>query len=89
MQTIHFNTGAAYSTALQRITATLHDDRVVTFYDHDRQIDGEFKLPGDDFSAAVVMNAYLNNIAKGTKRSLEDGYIVSCNGIYFGLEVAA
>lgn len=73
MTTIHFNTGRKYTVNGQRITATLHDDMNVTFFDHDRMIDGEFKLCGDRFDCSVVLRAYDNSIAKSTVRSWEDG----------------
>lgn len=82
MTTIQFNTGRMYTDQGQRITATLHVDGVVTFYDHDRMIDGEFKLCGDRFNAAIVLNAYDNNIAQGTRRSREDMHSGGCNATF-------
>ena len=73
MKTIEFNTGRKYTAEGQVIKATLHDDRVVTFFDHSRLIDGEFKLCGDRFDQQVVMDAYDNGIALGTQRSWLDG----------------
>ena len=58
MKTIHFNTGRKYTANGQRISATLHDDGQVTFYDHDRGIYGEFALGDRPFNAAYVMSAY-------------------------------
>jgi hypothetical protein len=75
MQTITFNTGRKYTAEGQVITATLHDDGVVTFFDHSRMIDGEFKLCGSRFDQSVVMRAYDNNIAKNTMRSWQDGML--------------
>lgn len=80
MKTITFNTGRKYTANGQRITATLHADRVVTFHDHDRMIDGEFKLCGDRFDQAVVLHAYDRNIASNTRRSWVDAFQVGgCN----------
>ena len=85
MSTIHFNTGRLYTEAGQRITATLHDDNVVTFMDHSRGVDGEFKLCGRRFDESIVMNAYDHNISKGTLRSRTDGmYRGGCNAEYVG-----
>lgn len=72
MKTIRFNTGRGYTLDGQRITATLHEDWVVTFYDHDRMIDGEFKPCGNKFDQSIVMHAYDHNIAKSTSRSWAD-----------------
>lgn len=81
--TIHFNTKRLYTALGQRITATLHPDMVVTFWDHDRGIDGEFKLCGKRFDQAVVMHAYDHNIAQSTKRSWQDGLLsTGCNAKY-------
>jgi len=46
---IQFNTGRKYTAAGQRIVAILHEDDVVTFYDNDRMIAGEFKMEFPDF----------------------------------------
>ncbi len=81
-KTIQFNTGRKYTAQGQIIKATLHDDGVVTFMDHSRGVDGEFKLCGDRFDQAVVMHAYDHNIAKGTLRSHQDGmYRGACNAL--------
>jgi len=76
MKTIHFNTGRKYTTNGQRITATLHDDGIVTFYDHDRMIDGEFAMAAfpyaQDLTWAEVMAAYDGGIGLGTQRSFLD-----------------
>lgn len=74
MPTLRFNTGRKYTALGQRITATMHADRVVTFWDHDRGVDGEFKLCGE-FTQAAVMNAYDHNIASSTKRSWSDAML--------------
>jgi hypothetical protein len=38
METISFNTGRRYTAEGQFIVATLHDDKVVTFFDHSRGV---------------------------------------------------
>lgn len=82
---IRFNTGRLYTKFGQRITATLHDDGVVTFHDHDRMVDGEFKLYGDRFDKSVVMHAYDLNIAKQTQRSWQDAMMEDgCNSEWEG-----
>jgi len=85
-KTIKFNTGRQYTAEGQVIVATLHDDGVVTFFDHSRGIDGEFKLADVDkhfaqvFSDRTVMNAYDRNIYQSTNRSRTDSmYRDSCN----------
>jgi hypothetical protein len=83
MTTITFNTGRKYTVHGQRITATLHDDGVVTFWDHDRHIDGEFEL-GDGkyyrFTQQTVLAAYDAGDYTGTTRSSRDGMgIGGCN----------
>jgi hypothetical protein len=75
MKTIAFNTGRKYTAEGQFIKATLHDDGVVTFFDHSRGIDGEFKLCGSRFDQQIVMDAYDHNIAKNTSRSWADGML--------------
>lgn len=84
--TIHFNTKRQYTKHGQRITATLHDDGVVTFHDHDRMITGEFKMPENErFDQDTVMVHYDHNIAKQTARSHRDAfYADSVNGKYDG-----
>lgn len=72
MKTIRFNTGRNYTAHGQRIVATLHNDNVVTFADHDRCINGEFKLGDKIFNNATVMSAYDFNDYTETKRSWED-----------------
>jgi hypothetical protein len=73
-KTIHFNTGRKYTAHGQRITATLHDDGVVTFFDHDRMVDGQFEMTHfDTFGAALVQWKYDRYHAPNTKRSFEDG----------------
>jgi hypothetical protein len=72
-KTLSFNTGRKYTSAGQRIVATLYEDtQTVTFMDHDRGVDGEFKLAGD-FTIAAIMNAYDNYIARSTAQSFADG----------------
>lgn len=85
MKTIHFNTGRKYTANGQRITATLHDDNVVTFWDHDRGVDGQFTLYCAPFDRATVMNMYDSHAAKGTQRSWADGMLRSgCNSTWEG-----
>jgi len=81
MQTIQFNTGRKYTADGQIITATLHDDGVVTFMDHSRGIDGEFKLGQHcSFNQTEVMHWYDSGMAQGTRRSFADGmYQDGCN----------
>jgi hypothetical protein len=74
MQTIVFNTGRKYAAEGQVIVATLHDDGVVTFFDHSRGVDGEYKLDmAFLFSAENVMKNYDSGNAKNTQRSWKDG----------------
>ena len=74
MKTIKFNTGRKYTAKGQRITATLHDDGVVTFFDHDRGIDGMFKLGQHcSFNETEVMHWYDSGNAHSTRRSWADG----------------
>lgn len=84
MKTITFNTQRRYTVFGQRITATLHDDNVVTFFDHDRMIDGEFRLGVHcSFDQTEVMHWYDSNMAQGTKRSWQDGMLRNgCNATY-------
>ena len=84
--TIHFNTGRLYTAHKQRITATQHDDGVITFMDHDRMVDGEFMLGyGEVFDQRTVMNAYDNYRAPNTSRSWADGLQRGgCNTKYEG-----
>jgi hypothetical protein len=79
--TIEFNTRRKYTAAGQIIRATLHDDGVVTFMDHSRGIDGEFKLPMHcQFNETEVMHWYDNGMARSSMRSREDGmYRGGCN----------
>lgn len=73
-RTIEFNTGRKYTAEGQFVKATLHDDGVVTFMDHSRGIDGEFKLGLHcSFNETEVMHWYDSGTARGTKRSWEDG----------------
>jgi hypothetical protein len=72
--TIHFNTGRKYTVFGQRITATLHDDGVVTFFDHDRKVDGQFRLGLHcSFNQVEVMHWYDSYNAPGATRSWTDG----------------
>jgi len=74
MKTIRFNTKRKYTAAGQRIVATLHDDGVVTFFDHDRMVDGEFEARFEaEFNQATIMDAYDHYRAPGTARSRADG----------------
>lgn len=83
MKTISFNTGRKYSAEGQRIVATLHDDGVVTFFDHDRYVDGQFKLGEHcSFNETEVMHWYDSGFAKGTQRSWQDGMMSDgCNAL--------
>jgi len=80
MKTIKFNTGRKYTAEGQFIVATLHDDNVITFMDHSRGIDGQFKVsdPGL-FSQAIIMGAYDHHEYDNTSRSWADG--MTRNGI--------
>jgi hypothetical protein len=72
--TIHFNTGRKYTAQGQRITATLHDDGVVTFWDHDRKVDGRFVMPTHcRLNEVEVMHWYDSGMAGGDGRSWADG----------------
>jgi hypothetical protein len=74
MQTITFNTGRKYTARGQRIVATLHDDGVVTFMDHDRNVDGEFKLGQHcQFNQTEVLHWYDSGMARNSRRSWADG----------------
>lgn len=75
-RTIHFNTGRKYTVHGQRITATLHDDGVVTFYDHDRSVDGQYTPdPQDEFTRSQVMFYYDQGLTPNTERSWRDGLL--------------
>jgi hypothetical protein len=74
MTTIRFNTGRGYTSSGQRIVATLHDDGIVTFMDHDRGISGEYwKSDRDSFDAANVMDHYDSGDYTSGRRSWADG----------------
>jgi hypothetical protein len=76
MQTIEFNTHRKYTAQGQIIKATLHDDGVVTFFDHSRSIDGEFKLGLHcTFDKTEVMHWYDSGMTTGTRRSWSDGML--------------
>jgi len=70
--TIHFNTGRLYTAHKQRITATQHDDGVITFMDHDRMIPGEL-VWGRAFTAVAILAAYDAGDYKNTARAMNDG----------------
>lgn len=73
-KTIHFNTGRKYTIHGQRITATLHDDGEVTYWDHDRQVHGSFTLPLHcSFDQTEVMHWYDSGMAQGGTRAWQDG----------------
>jgi hypothetical protein len=73
-KTIAFNTGRKYTASGQPITATLHDDGIVTFMDHARHIDGEFRSLGNiEFGSRMVMDMYDAGTYGSTKRSRDDG----------------
>lgn len=75
-KTIEFNTGRKYTAQGQFIKATLHDDGVVTFFDHGRGIDGEFRLGLHcSFNQTEIMHWYDSGNAQGTRRSWEDGML--------------
>lgn len=72
-KTIHFNTKRMYSKLGQRISATLHDHGVVTFWDHDRMIDGQFTVLDDVFfNQGSVMSEYDGGRYKNTQQSWLD-----------------
>lgn len=73
-KTIHFNTGRSYTVHGQRITATLYEDGMVTFWDHDRAIDGEFELGQHcQFNQVEVMHWYDAGTYGHSLRSFQDG----------------
>ena len=84
MKTIFFNTGAQYTANGQRITATLHDDGVVTFHDHDRMVTGEFECKDAAlFTQGGVLAMYLHNKAPQSRRSHADAfYVGGCNNVF-------
>lgn len=76
IKTIQFNTGRKYTAEGQIITATLYADGIVTFMDHSRLIDGEFKLPLHcTFNQIEVMHHYdaVTYAYTSTSRSRADG----------------
>jgi hypothetical protein len=79
-KTIEFNTGRMYTAEGQFIKATLHDDGVVTFFDHSRGVDGQFVLGKHcTFDKTEVMHWY-NGGVRGTARSWADGMMKGgCN----------
>lgn len=80
-RTIEFNTHRKYTAAGQIIRATLHDDGIVTFFDHSRHIDGEFEMGQiSKFGEALVMRHYDNGAYTSTLRSSRDGMMSGgCN----------
>jgi hypothetical protein len=73
-KTIEFNTGRKYTAEGQFVKATLHDDGVVTFFDHSRGVDGEFKINDPlMFGQSVVMYWYDSGKAQSSSRSWADG----------------
>jgi hypothetical protein len=76
MKTIEFNTGRKYTAEGQVVRATLHDDGVITFMDHSRMIDGEFKNLGNtEFGPRMVMDMYDAGTYRSSKRSRDDGML--------------
>jgi hypothetical protein len=81
MTTIHFNTGRKYTVYGQRISATIYrDELVVTFYDHDRMIDGEIEIGSpalwdmnEEQAASLVLRNYDRGSYQSTERSRRDG----------------
>lgn len=84
MQSIHFNTGRKYSVHGQRISATLHDDGVCTFWDHDRMVDGEI-FGVVNFGPGDVLHCYDAGRYSSSTRSWQDGMLRGgCNSVYAG-----
>jgi hypothetical protein len=83
-RTIYFNTGRKYTIHGQRITATCRDNKIVTFYDHDRMIDGQFELGRHcSFNQIEVMHWYDSGNYKATMLSREDGLMKGgCNTVF-------
>ncbi len=79
-KTITFNTGRKYTAEGQKITATLHADNQVTFWDSSREITGEFEcfLP-DFFCRDDVMHAYDGNHYNDSSRAWADSKHGGCN----------
>jgi hypothetical protein len=76
LQTISFNTGRMYSALGQRIVATLYDDGIVTFMDHDRGIDGYFRLGQHcRLTETEVMHWYDSGTCQSSARSWSDGMV--------------
>jgi len=76
MKTIEFNTGRKYTSEGQFIKATLHDDGIVTFFDHSRGVDGEFKLGLHcSFDKTEIMHWYDSGNAQGSSRAWADGML--------------
>lgn len=92
-KTIHFNTKRQYTAHGQRITATYrpHNEAedqggTVTFWDHDRSVDGEFDIALEVFfNQGTVMSEYDGGRYKHTSRSHADGmYRGAYNAEYKG-----
>lgn len=81
MKTITFNTGRKYTAEGQVIKATLHEDGIVTFFDHSRSIDGQFAILDDVFfNKETIMSEYDAGRYKSTQQSRQDGmYRGGCN----------
>lgn len=85
-KTIHFNTKRQYTAKGQRVTATLHEGGIVTFWDHDRHIDGEFAILDDVFfNQGTIMSEYDGGRYKSTTLSWSNGMQVNgINAVYKG-----
>ena len=73
MKTIEFNTGRLYTAEGQIIKATLYPSGEVTFFDHSRQIDGQFTLGDAEFNARIVQQRYDGGQYTSSKKAWEDG----------------
>ncbi len=89
---VQFNTKRHYTEHGQRIIATLHPDNVVTFYDIDRMVDGQFEFDSTDelqrffkdkeSAAQIIMQRYDWHAYKRTKRSSDDAFTDDgCNAV--------
>lgn len=89
-RTIQFNTGRKYTAEGQVITATLYADGTVTFMDHSRMIDGEFKLGLHcQFNQIEVMHHYDAGSTgyQSSRRSSRDGMMKGGRNTRDGFEV--
>lgn len=89
-RTIQFNTGRKYTAEGQVITATLYADGTVTFMDHSRMIDGEFKLGLHcQFNQIEVMHHYDAGSTgyQSSRRSSRDGMMTGGRNTRDGFEV--